>query len=456
MPTINTNTTPTTTPAAVSPITGRLPFFEKFRGRLPGLGSAEPEIPPADTTPIPPPKFDTNTPTATSSSTITPTTSRENTRSRADSLAKSIPRSQSVPRREEREPASPTESDSEYGGLAYADSTDYEDDGDNDLNSRRSNSSTRKSRARTPPPPVPVAASILNRSSSKTRHMQFGSVSSRSRSRSNDRGDIRIGYSGPMTNSVRSLSRENSMASRSSYSSNGDGADDPHGRARSNSSAIAQALGLSRTPSTDRKRLGGPEIMGRSVSGSSGGRSGGISRRDGAGAETQNTSKSAGSVSSEGKSRLYGNSISSAGSGSSLRKLDTIAANDYYDDDEDGDSVLGGAGGSKAQRSRTVQGMQSPEAAKKPIKLPMRSLTSPSPKLTDKSLTMDTTGAVKKEVRKRVRTCLRCAKTIEDGRWVSVDGGGVLCEKCWKNMYLPKVRLFVHLSFYLLKITLSI
>ena len=110
-----------------------------------------------------------------------------------------------------------------------------------------------------------------------------------------------------------------------------------------------------------------------------------------------------------------------------------MANNDYGDDE--GDSVLGGLGGSKAQRSRTVQGLQSPEAAKKPIKLPMRSLTSPSPKVADKAL-VDVGRATKK----RVRTCLRCSKTIDNGRWVSVDGGGVLCEKCWKNMYLPKVR----------------
>jgi len=38
-------------------------------------------------------------------------------------------------------------------------------------------------------------------------------------------------------------------------------------------------------------------------------------------------------------------------------------------------------------------------------------------------------------------TCLRCSKDIEDKRWISVENGrGVLCDKCWKNMYLPKCR----------------
>ncbi|KAI0819561.1 hypothetical protein BC628DRAFT_1332676 [Trametes gibbosa] len=41
--------------------------------------------------------------------------------------------------------------------------------------------------------------------------------------------------------------------------------------------------------------------------------------------------------------------------------------------------------------------------------------------------------------RPRRRVCLRCEKHIEDGRWIQVEGGNVLCDKCWKNMYLPKV-----------------
>jgi hypothetical protein len=37
-------------------------------------------------------------------------------------------------------------------------------------------------------------------------------------------------------------------------------------------------------------------------------------------------------------------------------------------------------------------------------------------------------------------TCIRCSKVIEDKRWIRMENGrGVLCDKCWKNMYLPKV-----------------
>lgn len=37
-------------------------------------------------------------------------------------------------------------------------------------------------------------------------------------------------------------------------------------------------------------------------------------------------------------------------------------------------------------------------------------------------------------------TCMRCSRPIEDKRWIRMENGrGVLCDKCWKNMYLPKV-----------------
>ena len=42
----------------------------------------------------------------------------------------------------------------------------------------------------------------------------------------------------------------------------------------------------------------------------------------------------------------------------------------------------------------------------------------------------------------RPRVCIRCEISIENGRWIKMDAGkGVLCERCWKNMYLPKVIL---------------
>ncbi|CAE6450871.1 unnamed protein product [Rhizoctonia solani] len=49
-----------------------------------------------------------------------------------------------------------------------------------------------------------------------------------------------------------------------------------------------------------------------------------------------------------------------------------------------------------------------------------------------------TTSSVR---RKRVRTCAKCEKRIDDGRWIKIDdGNSVLCERDWKMMYLPKCR----------------
>ncbi|KAG8763100.1 hypothetical protein FRC11_006036 [Ceratobasidium sp. 423] len=63
--------------------------------------------------------------------------------------------------------------------------------------------------------------------------------------------------------------------------------------------------------------------------------------------------------------------------------------------------------------------------------LPTRSKTSAS--------ASSTTSSVR---RKRIRTCAKCEKRIDDGRWIKIDDGGnsVLCEQDWKMMYLPKCR----------------
>jgi len=47
----------------------------------------------------------------------------------------------------------------------------------------------------------------------------------------------------------------------------------------------------------------------------------------------------------------------------------------------------------------------------------------------------------RREKERTVRDCIRCELRIENSRWVKMDDGkGVLCERCWKNMYLPKCR----------------
>ena len=113
--------TPTQTtaaaPATSSPISGRIPFYAKLRGRMPAAG-AEPSNPL-----FTPPSKDGS---YTRSENIVCSISNSNNNSRITYGAPRLP-------------PSPVDSESEYGGLAYADSTNYEDDGD-DFNLRRANS----------------------------------------------------------------------------------------------------------------------------------------------------------------------------------------------------------------------------------------------------------------------------------------------------------------------------
>lgn len=129
---------------------------------------------------------------------------------------------------------------------------------------------------------------------------------------------------------------------------------------------------------------------------------------------------------------------SSSGSSSQhslLYRADTISS--IATSRKDNDIIENGGGGVRSHRSNTIQ-TSTPAS---PVKLPMRALTSPK---FDRDKALDGTGG-KKERARKARVCLKCLKAIDNERWVSVDGGGVLCEKCWKNMYLPKVSLAFHI-----------
>ena len=75
------------------------------------------------------------------------------------------------------------------------------------------------------------------------------------------------------------------------------------------------------------------------------------------------------------------------------------------------------------------------ESVTKSPKLPVRSHTSPT--LPSGRLEQHRGSSAR---RPRARVCVRCENAIDDGRWIQMEGGNVLCDKCWKNMYLPKVR----------------
>ncbi|KAI6166943.1 hypothetical protein EDD17DRAFT_1752278 [Pisolithus thermaeus] len=97
----------------------------------------------------------------------------------------------------------------------------------------------------------------------------------------------------------------------------------------------------------------------------------------------------------------------------------------------------GGSG--KPNRSNTVPGPASPE--NKAPKLPARSHTNPSlPHVHSERVKATSKVARIRNGSAEHHNCARCGTKIEDGRWIQMDGGSVLCERCWKNMYLPKCR----------------
>ncbi|KAL0946731.1 hypothetical protein HGRIS_012910 [Hohenbuehelia grisea] len=154
------------------------------------------------------------------------------------------------------------------------------------------------------------------------------------------------------------------------------------------------------------------------------------------------SSRSTSSRSSSNKSSSSGHrSNNSSGSGSLYpRSRATDRGMETLEEDLDGEMAhreneRPDASSSDPHRSRTLPGSSrhSPDSRQKGPPSPVvRSRTSPS---SQKSDSVGKAGSSR-----RVKDCVRCDKRVEDGRWVAVDGGGALCERCWKNMYLPKCR----------------
>jgi len=78
------------------------------------------------------------------------------------------------------------------------------------------------------------------------------------------------------------------------------------------------------------------------------------------------------------------------------------------------------------------------DSLSKPPKLPTRSHTSPT--LGSGRPESGRGVSSRKRTVSKVKICMKCDNTIDNGKWIPMDGGGVLCDKCWKNMYLPKCR----------------
>lgn len=402
--------------------------------------------------------------------------------------------------------SSPTES--EYsGGLAYADSDDDYGRSNDDWRGHAAKYSL-------------GGESILSLSSNRPLPSPFGHDHSRSGSAtmtsvgrllfsaspdSIQEEDERNQISFPTSERKRSGSSQSPPYHRRSHSRNDSAssayssASSTAGRKRTNSAAIASALGLSQTPPSEYSKLGGPGIhghgpkpLGRSTStSSSASRTGSTysratslaiggensrmtiggpantsafealertllnqkmeelknltgresNRRSDWSATTTRTAKAAGAAGAESlaKSKSMGSSGGSAYGHVRNRTAGTSVSGSIRGLEYAAPEAEFAAQG-LSKRSKTLHGVASPEG-QKPVKLPARAKTTVAEdgrhRDTDRARG-GTTEALK--IKKKEKVCVKCRTCITDGKWIQVDGGAILCERCWKHMYLPKCR----------------
>lgn len=379
--------------SSLSPL-DRLPFFGKYKSQSSTL-SASPEsmlmFEGSERQGQPPPRASEKTTRDASRDRDTMSSTYSGDSPLLRNLSFSTVTSQSCKRDADLPPPPTSDSDSEYG-LAYADSTDDEGGDITEASHTRD----------------PVSSSILRSGSTTT--------SSSSRVRFSAAGQNKPSHS-----------RHSASSSYSSASESG------------KSSAIAQALGLPQTTAGKHDKVG---LLGygrqRSDSGSS------IESRS-----TYSRVTSIGPMSGPlGRGTLEQTmetlleEVASDESPEDATKVHVSSENQRFKGEGGvhvrGESQDRGIGfvtmstSAQPHRSNTVQvPPHSPE--NKPPKLPARAKT------TNDHKSLLESPAARKEKARRTRTCLRCEKKIDDGRWVKVDTGGALCERCWKNMYLPKV-----------------
>lgn len=114
-----------------------------------------------------------------------------------------------------------------------------------------------------------------------------------------------------------------------------------------------------------------------------------------------------------------------------------IVTDDGKGDDDDASTTLGDAlGESRVPPTRTPTAPS--VGSERAVRLPQRALTGPSS--ASSSVAAGLSGGSGAPSARRRKTCVSCEEEIGDGKWIKTDGAGVLCVKCWKNMYLPKCR----------------
>jgi hypothetical protein len=141
--------------------------------------------------------------------------------------------------------------------------------------------------------------------------------------------------------------------------------------------------------------------------------------RTAVGASTSRSPSSASAYSTQSKSKPQG------------LRLDPLS-----EDDQDSASVVSGPGRKTASAGDQQERRA---AAATNLRAPARAMTSPTSPRTQRDQDRDRATVQRRNVA-ATKYCVRCEQSIPDGRWIQTDGPGVLCEQCWKAMYLPKCR----------------
>ncbi|KAG6889844.1 hypothetical protein C0995_014322 [Termitomyces sp. Mi166 len=323
---------------------------------------------------------------------------------------RSLSNSTSASRRAARRPPSSSDSVSDYGdGLAYADHTDPEDE-EPPVDARTRGKAN-------PPSPLPLDTILRSGSASSMNRVHFSSSTHRP--------------AHGRTGSVSSVSSLGGGEIR-----------------KSNSAAIAHALGLSHATLGSYARLGGPGA--------------GMGGRARSGTGTSASSESASASGSRSAYSRGGTGTSVSGLGAMEKELKMLMEKEKekkregMDVVEERDRRAGLSKSMSTVRQRTLgagEGEASvawaPLSAKSPNvnsvtrgerREKEREKQKEKRQALEPKIPARTKSSTERERVKKPKVCLKCNKKIEDGRWVATESGGVLCERCWKHMYLPKCR----------------
>ena len=385
-------------PLPATPSTPSMPFFERFKSRVPTAGDVD----------------------------VLPRSSVE----MGKELGKDV----------EKEKEIESDEESEFEGLAYADSDSDDGDGDEDTQKKK------KDEGRI------LAVSPTSPTSERVRFPSVSSVATLSDMKTESRYSretvqpLRVRSSSSSTSTSTSTSTSSSSGSGSRKSLNGIGASGENRKSSSGGSGSGEKR-QSRKEKRQTIRMTGRGLdlaMATLLE-----EEGSVSGRG-----SMNVGNLGGGGSLGGRGSVNGNgrgSISGGGRGSvevvpplpSVRGPSTSESNLIINDGRGG----GGLGGSERDSMRP--------------KLPTRAKTTPSTSNSNTSSSSTSTsstghsngsggGATTKRratdasSRRKggTHTCLKCGGWIEDGRWIRMEGAGVMCDRCWKGMYLPKVSVF--------------